>query len=302
MPGAAHRRPLRGRLYRPALCLPRRSRDATPGWSRPTAWVPVHADAGGVATAQLDDAPGGAHLSEDKRGPARRPQAGRRGIFEDRPEIRLLEVLSGTSSTRDGQVGGGALKDFGVERDLQLALAAAPEARICRGAPGSSKAKWPIDIGPGRPSCAATRTTKVAVEIKRVGTIDAVEQLARCTRAHPSRPREGRARRHPRRPAVQAAGGDPGRVARHPLRRGVDPAVLRGERGARAGPHQPELPATLPGSDALVAQLGERLDRNLQEVGGSSPAYGLALPPEKACKCGSFVLQRPPSYGRMGNG
>ena len=81
-----------------------------------------------------------------------------------------------------------ALEKDGVERDLQLLLAAAPEAIE----PGLRlvKREWPTDVGPVDLMCRDADDGWVAVEIKRVGTIDAVEQLTRyldCIRADPSR-------------------------------------------------------------------------------------------------------------------
>jgi RecB family endonuclease NucS len=64
----------------------------------------------------------------------------------------------------------------GVERDLQEALAEQPEAL----APGIRlvRREWPTDIGPVDLMC-RDGDDWIAVEIKRVGTIDAVEQLSR---------------------------------------------------------------------------------------------------------------------------
>jgi len=109
----------------------------------------------------------------------------RAGRSEDRLEIRLVEVLSDVSHDM-GEAA--ALEKDGVERDLQLLLAAAPEAIE----PGLRlvKREWPTDVGPVDLMCRDSDDGWVAVEIKRVGTIDAVEQLTRyldCIRADPSR-------------------------------------------------------------------------------------------------------------------
>lgn len=98
----------------------------------------------------------------------------RAGKTEDRLDIRLVEVLSDVSHDMgDGAV----LEKDGVERDLQEALAAMPTAlgddlRLVR-------REWPTDIGPVDLMCRDAGGGWVAVEIKRVGTIDAVEQLSR---------------------------------------------------------------------------------------------------------------------------
>ena len=108
----------------------------------------------------------------------------RAGKTEDRLEIRIAEVLS--DLTYDlGEAA--ALEKDGVERHLQEALAARPEAlepnlRLVR-------REWPTDIGPVDLMCRDGDDGWVAVEIKRIGTIEAVEQLTRyleCIRADPA--------------------------------------------------------------------------------------------------------------------
>jgi len=70
-----------------------------------------------------------------------------------------------------------ALQKHGVERDLQLELAAAPSAlgRELR----LVKREWPTEVGPVDLMCRDASGEWVAVEVKRIGTIDAVEQLTR---------------------------------------------------------------------------------------------------------------------------
>ena len=98
----------------------------------------------------------------------------RAGRSEDRLEIRLLEVLSDV----EHDMGEAApLEKDGVERDLQEALADSPEAlgevlRLVR-------REWPTDVGPVDLMCRDQEDGWVAVEIKRIGTIEAVEQLTR---------------------------------------------------------------------------------------------------------------------------
>ena len=97
----------------------------------------------------------------------------RAGKTEDRLEVRLLEVLSDVTHSLDAT----PLEKDGVERHLQEELAAQPEAlgeplRLVR-------REWPTDIGPVDLMCKDEDGRWVAVEIKRVGTIDAVEQLGR---------------------------------------------------------------------------------------------------------------------------
>lgn len=109
----------------------------------------------------------------------------RAGRSEDRLEIKLLEVLSDV--THDMGEAAGLEKD-GVERDLQLLLADDP-THVAAGL-RLVKREWPTDVGPVDLMCRDEDDGWVAVEIKRVGTIDAVEQLTRyldCIRVDPSR-------------------------------------------------------------------------------------------------------------------
>ena len=70
-----------------------------------------------------------------------------------------------------------ALQKDGVERDLQLELAAAPDAL------GEEltlvRREWQTEVGPVDLMCRDEDGRWVAVEIKRVATIEAVEQLTR---------------------------------------------------------------------------------------------------------------------------
>jgi len=98
----------------------------------------------------------------------------RAGAAEDRLEILIAEVLSDVTVELDQENG---LEKDGVERHLQEELAARPQAlgdglRLVR-------REWPTDIGPVDLMCRDEADGWVAVEIKRVGTIEAVEQLTR---------------------------------------------------------------------------------------------------------------------------
>jgi endonuclease len=142
--------------------------------------VLIHADAGGFKPLNWMTPPTVIETSNDLV--VVRKRAGR---SEDRLEIRLVEVLSDVTHDM-GEAA--ALEKDGVERDLQLLLAADPEAIE----PGLRlvKREWPTDVGPVDLMCRDPEDGWVAVEIKRVGTIDAVEQLTRyldCIRADPSR-------------------------------------------------------------------------------------------------------------------
>jgi RecB family endonuclease NucS len=131
--------------------------------------VLVHADAGGYKPLNWMTPP--TVVEEEDGLVVVRKRAGK---TEDRLVIRLLEIVSDVSHPLCEQAG---LEKDGVERDLQEALAACPESaedglRLVR-------REWPTDIGPVDLMCRDAEDGWVAVEIKRVGTIEAVEQLGR---------------------------------------------------------------------------------------------------------------------------
>jgi hypothetical protein len=131
--------------------------------------VLVHADAGGYKplnwmTPPTTIAQDGDTLLISKR----------QGRSEDRLEIRLLEVLSDVEHDM-GEAA--ALEKDGVERDLQLELAARPSA-LGQGLQ-LIRREWATEIGPVDLMCRSADGGWVAVEIKRVATIEAVEQLTR---------------------------------------------------------------------------------------------------------------------------
>ena len=93
---------------------------------------------------------------------------------DDVLEIRLVKVLSDVVHDMGESA---ALQKDGVERDLQEELAAQPstlgeELTLVR-------REWPTEVGPVDLMCRDVDGGWVAVEIKRTGTIDAVEQLTR---------------------------------------------------------------------------------------------------------------------------
>jgi endonuclease len=93
---------------------------------------------------------------------------------EDRLEIRIAEVLSDVTHDMGAAA---ALEKEGVERELQELLADAPG--WCGEGLRLVRREWPTDIGPVDLMCLDGEDEYVAVEIKRVGTIEAVEQLSR---------------------------------------------------------------------------------------------------------------------------
>jgi RecB family endonuclease NucS len=145
----------------------------------------------------------------------------RAGASEDRLEIRITEVISDVSHDM-GEAA--ALEKEGVERELQELLADAPPEglRLIR-------REWPTDIGPVDLMCRDDRDGFVAVEIKRIGTIDAVEQLTRYLARICEEPGMTRCR------GVLAAQLIKPQARVLAESRGItcveiDPAVLRGER------------------------------------------------------------------------
>jgi endonuclease len=135
--------------------------------------VMVHADHGGYKPSNWMTPP--AVLEEEGEPLERIVVRKRAGASEDRLEIRVEEVVSDVTHDM-GEAG--ALEKDGVEADLQAALADAPE--WCGEGFRLVRREWPTDIGPVDLMCRREDDDGwVAVEIKRVGTIDAVEQLSR---------------------------------------------------------------------------------------------------------------------------
>jgi RecB family endonuclease NucS len=131
--------------------------------------VMVHADTGGYKPQNWMTPPTVIEESEDLI--VVRKHA---GSTEDRLDIRIAEVLSDVTHDM-GEAA--ALEKDGVEADLQVALAAAPH--FCGEGFRLVRREWPTDIGPVDLMCRDAEDCWIAVEIKRVATIDAVEQLAR---------------------------------------------------------------------------------------------------------------------------
>ena len=131
--------------------------------------VLVHADAGGYRPLNWMTAP--TVIEDGEELIVVRKRAGR---TEDRLEIRILELLAEVEHELGEDAG---LEKDGVERHLQEALAAVPEAAE----PGLRliRREWPTDVGPVDLMCRDEDDGWVAVEIKRIGTIEAVEQLSR---------------------------------------------------------------------------------------------------------------------------
>jgi len=93
---------------------------------------------------------------------------------EDRLEIQITEVLSDIEHELDVST---ALEKEGLEQELQELLAGDPQ--WCGEGFRLVRREWPTDIGPVDLMCRDGEDEWVAVEIKRIAGIDAVEQLAR---------------------------------------------------------------------------------------------------------------------------
>ena len=179
--------------------------------------VMVHADTGGFKPSNWMTAP--TVIEEEPGLMTVRKRGG-----EDRLEIRIAEVLSDVEHDM-GEAA--ALEKEGVERELQELLAASPGS--CGEGLRLVRREWPTDIGPVDLMCRDGDDAFVAVEIKRVGTIDAVEQLTRYLERIRCKPGLTRCR------GVLAAQAIKPQARKLAESRGiacveVDPAVLRGER------------------------------------------------------------------------
>jgi len=130
--------------------------------------VLVHADAGGYKPLNWMTPP---TVIDEQEG--RIVVRKRKG--DDQLEITLAEVLSDVTHAMDFDAA--RLEKDGVEADLQVALAAVPD--WCGEGSRLVRREWPTDIGPVDLMCRDGDDGWIAVEIKRVGTIDAVEQLSR---------------------------------------------------------------------------------------------------------------------------
>jgi RecB family endonuclease NucS len=129
--------------------------------------VMVHADSGGFKPQNWMTPP---TVIEEEPG---RMVVRKRG-GEEQLEIRITETVSDVSHDM-GEAA--ALEKEGVERELQELLAAQPG--WCGEGLRLVRREWPTDIGPVDLMCRDDGDAYVAVEIKRVGTIEAVEQLTR---------------------------------------------------------------------------------------------------------------------------
>ena len=131
--------------------------------------VPVHADAGGYKPLNWMTPP-----TVIEEGPGRMTVRKRAGQTEDRLEIGISELFSDATHELDPDP---ALTKDGVEAHLQELLADQP--RWCGEGFRLVRREWPTDIGPVDLMCRDAEERWVAVEVKRVAGIEAVEQLGR---------------------------------------------------------------------------------------------------------------------------
>ena len=131
--------------------------------------VMVHADTGGYKPQNWMTPP--TVIEEEDGSIVVRKRA---GASEDRLDIRIVEVVSDIMHDM-GEAA--ALEKEGVEADIQELLADAPQ--WCGEGFRLVRREWPTDIGPVDLMCRDGEDEWIAVEIKRIATIDAVEQLTR---------------------------------------------------------------------------------------------------------------------------
>jgi endonuclease len=131
--------------------------------------VLIHADAGGYKPLNWMTPP-----TVIEESPGQMTVRKRAGQGEDRLEIEISELISDAAHELDPDP---ALTKDGVEAHLQELLADQPH--WCGEGFRLVRREWPTDIGPVDLMCRDPQQRWVAVEIKRVAGIEAVEQLSR---------------------------------------------------------------------------------------------------------------------------
>jgi endonuclease len=99
------------------------------------------------------------------------------GAGEDQVLVTLHEILSDVTHEMGSPEADDVMAKDGVEAHLQELLAAAPQ--WCGEGFRLVRREWPTDIGPVDLMCRDADDGWVAVEIKRIAGIEAVEQLTR---------------------------------------------------------------------------------------------------------------------------
>jgi RecB family endonuclease NucS len=134
--------------------------------------VLIHADAGGYKPLNWMTPP--TVIEETEAGITVRKRGQAQG---DRLEIDIAEVLSDVNHDMGMPDEETALTKDGVEAHLQELLAERPAS--CGEGLRLVRREWPTDIGPVDLMCRDSHDEWVAVEVKRVAGIEAVEQLTR---------------------------------------------------------------------------------------------------------------------------
>ncbi|HEY3771633.1 MAG TPA: endonuclease NucS [Solirubrobacteraceae bacterium] len=134
----------------------------------------VWSDFGGQAVKPLNWMTPPTVIEEDENRVIVRKYAGK---TEDKLEITIHEVISDQQIEMGSPDADHALAKDGVESDLQELLAAQPH--WCGEGFRLVRREWPTDIGPVDLMCRDAEDGWIAVEIKRVAGIDAIEQLTR---------------------------------------------------------------------------------------------------------------------------
>jgi RecB family endonuclease NucS len=135
----------------------------------------VWADGGGASVKPLNwmSPPTVVEEELDEAGGLRRLVV-RKQRLQDRLEVEIVEVLSDVEHELDALA---SLEKEGLERELQELLAESPQ--WCGEGLRLVRREWPTDIGPVDLMCRDGEDEWIAVEIKRIATIEAVEQLSR---------------------------------------------------------------------------------------------------------------------------
>jgi RecB family endonuclease NucS len=137
--------------------------------------VLIHADAGGYKPLNWMTPP--TVIEEIGDPPTRITVRKRAQLDGDRLEIDIAEVLSDVIHDMGPPDEDAALTKDGVEAHLQELLADRPV--WCGEGLRLVRREWPTDIGPVDLMCRDQQDGWVAVEVKRVAGIEAVEQLTR---------------------------------------------------------------------------------------------------------------------------
>ena len=135
----------------------------------------IHADSGGYKPLNWMTPP--TVIEQEGEPPQRIVVRKHAGRSEDRLEISLTEVLSDVTHDMGTPEEDAGLAKDGVEAHLQELLAERPHH--CGEGLRLVRREWPTDIGPVDLMCRDADDEWVAVEIKRIATIESVEQITR---------------------------------------------------------------------------------------------------------------------------